>query len=454
MLDYLPAHIHLIISSRVDPPLPLSRLRVSQQLTELRTTDLCFTPEETAVFFNQMMDLGLSNRDIAVLESRTEGWIAGLQLAALSMQGNKEIKVFIKDFAGDDRHIVDYLTEEVLNRQPEPIRNFLLQTSILNRLSDQLCDFVTDQKGSQKILNELDKANLFIVPLDNKRGWFRYHHLFKDLLRQRLDQTQGDLVADLNHRASTWHKQNGLEDEAVNHALAAKDFEQVASLIEEKADTIWERGEHAKFQPWLEGLPTDLVRSRPLLSILNAETMITRWQIDTAEKSLQIAEQVLNSGDNHSIKGALKERDQLPNSNRMKIFGRIAANHAFIASFREDVPGIIKPANQALELLPEKELTWRSTIAINIGDAQFIKGDLNAAYQAQKEALDICKVSGNAFILLIAYLNLAVTLRQQGQLQQVLKICQQQVQFANENGMTQTIVVGWFYAIWVRYWLN
>jgi LuxR family transcriptional regulator, maltose regulon positive regulatory protein len=448
MLDYLPAHIHLVISSRVDPPLPLSRLRVSHQLTEVRTTDLCFTSEETTVFFNQMMDLGLSNRDIAILDSRTEGWIAGLQLAALSMRGNKEIQTFIKDFAGDDRHIVDYLTEEVLNRQPEPIRNFLLQTSILYRLSEQLCDFVTDQNGSQKILNDLDKANLFIVPLDNKRGWFRYHHLFKDLLQQRLNQMHGDLVADLNRRASTWHRQNGLEDEAVNHALAAKDYGQVALLIEEKADTIWERGEHAKFQPWLEGLPTDLVRSRPLLGILNAETMITRWRIDTAEKSLQIAEKVLKSGDNHSVKDALKEKDQLSNSKRLKILGRIAANHAFIASFREDVPGIIKHANRALELLPEQELTWRSTIAINLGDAHFIKGDLKATYQAQLKAVEICKLSGNVFVLLIAKVNLAVTLRQQGQLKQVLEICQQQIQFSKENGMSQTIVVGWFYAIW------
>ncbi len=448
LLDYLPAHIHLVITTRVDPPLPLARLRVGNQLTELRAADLCFTVDETTQFFNRIMNLKLSGHDISVLESRTEGWIAGLQLAGLSMQGREDIPSFIKTFAGDDRHVVDYLTEEVLNIQSEQIQNFLLQTSILNRLSAPLCDFVTHNKGSQEILNELESANLFIVPLDNKRYWYRYHHLFAELLQQRLHRTQSDLVAELHNRASNWCRQNELEDEAVDHALAGKDFERVALLIAEQADAIWERGEHAKFKHWLEKLPADLVFSKPQLSILQAESLLIHWQLDEAEQSLQAAEQALNQSTDHVTETSMVERAQLTNSDRRRMLGRLAANRALIASFREDVPGIIQHAKQALEFLPEQELTWRSTVAITLGDGHSIKGDLAAAYQAQLEALEACKMSGNDFLLLIANANLAVTLRQQGRLQRTLEICQQQVQLASESGMSQTVVVGWLLAIW------
>ena len=448
LLDYLPTHVHLVIATRVDPPLPLARLRVSNQLTEMRAIDLCFTADETTLFFNKIMNLKLSNHDISILESRTEGWIAGLQLAALSMQGREDVSSFIKTFAGDDRHVVDYLAEEVLNIQSEQIQNFLLQTSILNRLSAPFCDFVTNTKGSQNLLNELERANLFVVPLDNKRYWYRYHHLFAELLQQRLHQKQSDLVVKLHMRASKWCRQNGLEDEAVDHALAAQDFEQVALLIGEQADAIWERGEHDKFRRWLEKFPTDLVFSNPLLSILHAESLLIGWRLEAAERSLEVAEQTLNSGTNRATEISSIERFQLSNNNRMKMHGRIAANRALIATFREDVPGIILHANQALEYLPKHELTWRSTVAITLGDAHSIKGDLIEAYRTQLEALEASKISGNTFLFQIANANLAVTLRQQGWLQRTLEICQQQVQLASESGMSQTIVVGWLLAIW------
>lgn len=448
LLDHLPVQLHLVIATRVDPLLPLARLRVRNQLNEFRAFDLSFTMNETSVFFNQMMNLELSSDEISILESRTEGWIAGLQLAALSIQKVNNIQAFIKSFAGNDRHIVDYLAEEVLNLQPQHIRSFLLQTSILNRLSGPLCDFVTEKKDSQKILNELERANLFIVPLDNNRYWYRYHHLFADLLRQQLHQAEGDHVLELHRRASIWCSQNGLEDEAIDHALAAQDFEWVALLIGNQADAIWERGEHTKFRSWIERLPDDLVLSNPKLSILHAESLMIRWRIDGAEQSLQAAEQAFNPSTDRTTETSLIERDQMSSSDRIMMRGRVAVNRALIASFREDVPGIIQHANQALECLPEQELTWRSTVAIVLGDAHSIKGDLVAAHRAQLEALEVCKVSGNPFLFLIANVNLAVTMRQQGQLQQTLNICQQQVQFASENEMSQTVVVGWFLSIW------
>ena len=194
LLNHLPRQMHLVIATRTDPPLPLARLRSRNQLTEFRTSDLCFTSDETFEFFNQVMRLGLSSTDITRLASRIEGWIAGLQLAALSMQGRKDIHAFIKAFSGDDRYIVDYLAEEVLDRQPEHIRSFLLQTSILNRLTGSLCDAVTGQENGQQMLDELEKANLFLIPLDNKRSWYRYHHLFAELLQQRLRRIQGHVV--------------------------------------------------------------------------------------------------------------------------------------------------------------------------------------------------------------------------------------------------------------------
>jgi LuxR family maltose regulon positive regulatory protein len=210
LLENLPEQMHMIIATRSDPPLPLlPRLRGQNQLTELRAADLSFTVDETANLFNESLNLGLSAKDIHLLETRTEGWIAGLQLAALSLQGRKDLSGFIKGFKGDNRYIADYLTEAVLSRQPEHLRNFLQHTSILGRLSGPLCDAVTRQDSSRQMLNALEKANQFVIPLDDERCWYRYHHLFADLLEQHLRLYQGDRVSELHRRASQWFAKNG-----------------------------------------------------------------------------------------------------------------------------------------------------------------------------------------------------------------------------------------------------
>ena len=364
------------------------------------------------------------------------------------MQGKENISNYIKKLAGDNRYIMDYLIEEVLDNQDEEVKGFLLQSSIFDQISAQLCDAVLNRNDSQLKIEALEKSNMFIIPLDNKRNWYRYHHLFADLLQQRLHITNGNIIAELHRRASTWYSQNGLHDEAVDHALEIQDFERVSSLIVEQADSIWEAGQHYKFQRWLEKIPKDVIFSIPILSILQAECILTTWQLDLAEQNLQNAEKAIENSNDLTTDGSLMEQNQQSSSERKGINGRIAANRALIASFHEDVPAIIQHANQALELLPEHELTWRSIVAITIGDAHFIKGDLVASYQAQLEALDLCKVSGNPFLFIIANANLAVTLRQKGQLQQALKICRQQVQYASKNSMSQLVVVGWFLAIW------
>ena len=221
LLDYLPPQMHLVIASRSDPPLPLARLRGRGELTDLRASDLRFTPDEAAVFLNEVMGLHLTAGEVEALETRTEGWVAGLQLAALSMQGREDIRGFIRAFAGDDRYIMDYLVEEVLQRQPERVRSFLLQTSILDRLSGPLCDAVTAQEEGKGLLEALERDNLFVVPLDDKRQWYRYHHLFADVLHAHSMEEQPDRLPTLHRRASEWYEDNGSRADAIRLALAA-----------------------------------------------------------------------------------------------------------------------------------------------------------------------------------------------------------------------------------------
>jgi LuxR family maltose regulon positive regulatory protein len=456
LLRRLPPQMHLVIATRDDPPLPLARLRARGQLTELRATDLRFTSSEAAEFLNQVMDLDLSAEDIAALERRTEGWIAGLQLAAISMQGREDTASLIKSFTGSHRFVLDYLVEEVLEQQSESVQAFLMKTAVLDRLTGSLCDAVRfgdaksppGQDNGQATLEMLQRANLFIIPLDEERRWYRYHHLFSDLLRQRLRQTQREQVPTLHHRASEWYEQNGFIDEAIEHALCAEEYERAAHLIEEQADAIWQRGEQAKLRRWLAGLPVELVYFKPQLCVFLAWYLFGSGQQDAAERCLQAAEQVLDLSPGRTTETSPIERDQPPGPDRMKIQGRAAAIRALMASFRGDVPGIIQYARQALDHLPERDSAWRSSAAIALGDAHSFNGQSVAAYRARLEAWEASKAAGNIYMILIASLKLAVTVRQQGQLQRVIEICQQQLQLANEGGLSQTAVIGWLLAIW------
>jgi LuxR family transcriptional regulator, maltose regulon positive regulatory protein len=233
LIDHLPSHMQLVITTREDPQLPLARLRARGQLIELRAADLRFTPDEAADFLNRVMGLNLSAEDIAALENRTEGWIAGLQLAALSMQSRQDTASFIKSFTGSHRFVLDYLMEEVLQRQPERVRNFLLQTSILDRLSGLLCNAVTDQVDGQAMLEMLERSNLFVIPLDDQRQWWRYHHLFAEVLQAHLKEAQADRVSEIHRRASIWFEQYDQPADAIRHALAAQDYDRTAGLIEQ-----------------------------------------------------------------------------------------------------------------------------------------------------------------------------------------------------------------------------
>ncbi|MBL1192729.1 MAG: hypothetical protein HND51_00090 [Chloroflexi bacterium] len=428
LLEHLPEQLHLVIVTRQDPQIPLAKLRAQDQLTELRAADLRFSTSEAAEFLDQVMRLKLTPDDVALLESRTEGWIAGLQLAAISMQGIEDTAGFIESFTGSHHFVLDYLIEEVLNNQTEEVQTFLLQTSILDRMTGALCDAITGQHDGQATLEILEHANLFIIPLDEERKWYRYHHLFADLLRLRLRRSDIEQVPDLLQRASEWHEEEGLIDEAIDYALRAEDYERTAQIIGNHIDEIWQRGQHAKLRRWLAALPELLLESKAELGLFHAWYLFARGQPDAAERTLQTAEKLIDT--------------------EGKLSGRAAAIRAFMASFKGDVPGMIQSAQEALEKLPEEDSVWRSSMAITLGDAHGFTGDMAKAFEARSEALEACKATGNSYFTLIASMKLAITLREQGRLQEVIELCQHYFQFANESGVPHTAGVGWLLAVW------
>ena len=287
LLDHLPPRLHVVIATRADPALPLSRLRARGELAEIRAADLRFTPDEAGAYLNEVMGLDLAARDVAALEGRTEGWIAALQLAALSMRGRDDVAGFIAGFAGDDRYIVDYLVEEVLQRQPERVRDFLLQTSILDRLTGPLCDAVTGQEDGKATLEALERGNLFVVPLDNSRRWYRYHHLFADVLRAHLLNERPERLPAVHRQASNWYEEHGMRSEAIAHALSARDFARAADLVELAFPAMRKiRAEYAVLD-WLKALPEGVIRTRPVLSVTYAGVLLANAHLEGAEAHLR-----------------------------------------------------------------------------------------------------------------------------------------------------------------------
>jgi len=317
----------------------------------------------------------------------------------------------------------------------------LLQTAILDRLTGALCDALTGQKDGQQTLEMLEHANLFVVSLDDDRRWFRYHHLFSDLLRQRLRQTQADWVPTLHVRAGAWFEQNGFVDLAIEHALRAADFQRAVCLIEENVDALWQRGEHTQLRHWLVEFPGELLFSKPYLCIFYAWSLFTSGQMDAAEHSLQAAEQATES-----LSPA--HEDQLSEADTMKLRGRAAVIRAFLDYYRGDVPGIIQHARQALRYLPEHDLIWRGIAAMELGDVHAFSGDMTAAYRARSAASEACKAAGDTYFFIFASLKLAMTLRAQGQLQRTIEVCQQRLQLASKSGLSQTAVVGCLLVTW------
>ena len=404
LLEHLPAQMHLLIVTREDPPLPLARFRARGHLTDVRAAELRFTPEEATGFLADVMRLDLAVDDIAALEERTEGWIAGLQLAALSLQGSHDAISFIKSFTGSDHFITDYLVEEVLHQQPARVQSFLLSTSVLARMCGPLCDAVLlDPAGSgQATLEYLDRANLFLISLDNERRWYRYHHLFADLLRQRLQQRAASSPAEamrdvtaLHQRASHWYEEHGLEIEAFQHAAAANDLARAEHLIEGAGMPLYFRGAGAQILSWLQSLPATVLQARPALWVAYV-TMLTFAGKQTVERELQAAEAALAHPEGTRAPGA--EPGDAPRN----LLGHIAALRAMLAIPQHRVETVLAQSRRAMEYLHPDNVPVRTVATWTLGYAYQLQGEAAAASRAFTEAIALSQASGNTFANILA----------------------------------------------------
>ena len=403
LLEHLPPQIHLVVATREDPSLPLSRLRARGELTELRASDLRFSSDEAADFLNKVMGLNLAVEEIAALEVRTEGWIAGLQLAAISMRGSADTAGFIKSFTGSHHFVMDYLIEEVLQQQSESTQTFLLRTSILERLCGPLCDAVlgSPSVSGQETLEYLERANLFIVPLDNERRWYRYHHLFAELLRQRLHQSLSSGneeigVAEYHIRASRWFEDQGLEIEAFQHAAAGNDIDRAERIIQGKGIPLHFRGTVDAILGWLESLPKSVMDARPSLCVKYAALSLIAGQTTGVEEKLQTAEAALA--------GALQDDKQ--DSTYRDLIGQIASSRATMALTRYDPEAMITQSTRALEYLPPDNQFPRIRAIWTRGFAYQVQGDRAAAGRAFSEAAAISKASGTIRMNIVATISL------------------------------------------------
>ena len=398
LVEHQPECLHLVILSREDPPLPLHRLRARRQMLEIHQDELRFSAVESADFFYRLMGMDLGEQDIEALHQRTEGWITGLQLAALSLRNHPDAHEFVRSFSGSNRYVLDYLFEEVFQQQPEEVQSFLLATSILNSLTPALCDALTGDSDGRVQLEALEKTNVFIVPLDASRQWYRYQHLFADLLRHLLRLSAEPPEAALHLRASQWYWQNGHRREGVRHALAAADWEYAVRLINECADALFKRGEIATLLNWFTRLPEQVVQASSELSLNYAWALMLSGQFETAEQNLQQAERL--AGEDRTV------------------LGEIAAAQVFLAQSLGNGERLIEKSHRALSLLPEDNLTQRGNVALGLGIAYWHIGHLDAAQQALEEALPACRGSGNLYGEVASRLFLARTLAVRGQLRQ------------------------------------
>jgi LuxR family transcriptional regulator, maltose regulon positive regulatory protein len=410
LIEHQPPQMHLLIATREDPSLPLARLRGRGQCTELRAADLRFTPAEATEFLNRVMGLNLSEADVAALETRTEGWIAGLQLAALSMHGHKDIAGFIQSFAGSHHFVMDYLIEEVLEQQPESIQVFLLRTSVLDRMCGPICDAVLLDSSipGQATLEYLERANLFIVPLDNERRWYRYHHLFGDLLRKRLGlNLTPEGIAELHIHASEWYENNDLMLDAFHHAAAANDVERAVRLMESKKMPIHLRGTATTILDWLETLPYIMRNARPVLWWKQAALTLSIGQTTGVEETLQAAESALEAGSAPSAELDETTRD---------LIGKIAAVRANLAQTQAQTEVIFVQARRALEYLHSNNLSYRSLATRMLGFAYYWQGDWAEANRAYTEALSLAHAAGDIPNYILASIRLGQLQEHQNQL--------------------------------------
>jgi LuxR family maltose regulon positive regulatory protein len=416
LLEHAPEQLHIAMTTRIDPPLPLSRLRVRGQLLELRATDLRFSAEETDAFFNQQMRLGLSEGQLVALQGRTEGWIAGLKMAAISLEGRDDIEAFIADFTGADRYVLDYLIEEVINRQAPELQGVMLELSVLDRFSGALCEAVTGCENGTELLHRLERANLFLIPLDNRREWYRYHHLFGELLNHRLQQANPDLIPELHRRASRWLEDEGMVADAVDHAIAAGDKPLLARIMVRQRVKIIQMT-HAEGRDLLELMdliPNDLITQSAILCILKS------WAVIHPNREFELVEELLEIAERLTEPIAPEERAE----EYYEIVGQISLLRSIIARDRGDSLLSIEYGEEALKLLPEHLMAvesrlWnisRGMILKILGGSYGFAGMSRKATEVMKESLVFDRQTGNVHLICMSLSNLARQYALQGQL--------------------------------------
>ena len=429
LLEHLPASLRLVLASRADPPLPLARMRARGQLAELRERDLRFTPQEASALLREVAGPEVHDAVVAALEGRTEGWAAGLQLAALSLRDHPDPAGFVATFSGSHRHVLDYLAEEVLDRQPEPLRGFLLQTSVLERLSGPLCDAVTGRTGSQQLLEQAEQGNLFLIPLDEVRGWWRYHHLFADLLHARLLQERPSEVPGLHHAAAAWCEGHGLSDDAVRYALAAGDPMWAARLIEQHFDVLVRRAEEATVDRWLTALPVELVRSRPRLCHAQAVWALLGGRMEEAERLLADAEAAFAAvGDEPYEPSVVKASSLCAN-----LPANLALMRAEFARRRGDAEGMDAFGRKALAYLTEDDRALRSLVQRFLAVADWHRGRLAEAERGLEGVVTEQRAAGEGQLLTVRpACELGQVRHARGYLGAAMRTYQQALEIAND----------------------
>src|SRR5215469_13070814 len=372
LLEHRPPRLQFLVASRADPPLPLARLRARGQLAELRAAELRFTREEAVAVLREAAgpDLPLPEAAVAALATRTEGWVAGLQLAGLSLRGQPDVAGFVASFSGSHRYILDFLTEEVLDRQPAEVRAFLLGTSVLERLSGELCDAVTGRTGSQRLLEQVERANLFLIPLDEVRGWWRYHHLFADLLQARLRQEQPDQAAQLHRNAAAWYERHGLADDAIRHALAGGEMIWASRLMERHFDELFYlRGEGVTIQRWLAALPAEVTGSRPRLLLAQALLALASGRVEAVDAPLDAAEHAFGEAADEPFESTVGRGSWLLN-----VPATVTTQRAYLAALRGDAEEAASFASRALAEIREDEWMLESIARWNLVLAEWMRG--------------------------------------------------------------------------------
>jgi LuxR family maltose regulon positive regulatory protein len=411
LVEHLPPNIHLVITTREDPPLTLHRLQARRQMLDVRQAELSFEVDETVTYFQMVSDVDLTPRQADKLTKRTEGWVTGLQLAALSMRSSPDQETFIESFTGSNRYILDYLFEEVFDQQTEEMESFLLQTAILNRICADLADTITERSDSQTTLEQLDQTNFFIVPLDQSREWYRYHRLFIDLLRHRLSRTSIKLE-ELHERASRWYATHGYLEEAIEHALTGEHWDQAGEYINEVGEGSLNRGDITTLLTWCRRMPDEVLLGRPDWALTYAWPLILIGETEEADRVLQHLKQMVPAGSD-----ALQ--------------GEIAAAEAFLSRSRGDMAKTIELSKKALSLLPEDDRSSRGNVAVNLGLNAWHLGLLDDAESALKDALADTQATGNHYAHHTALVFMARTIASRGDLKEAVQIVESALQMGN-----------------------